>query len=166
MNKELISKTFKDIQDSICQSISSMTSQEFVEDLWNYDKGTGGGRTRIISNGEIEKGGVNFSSLSGTMSDKISSKMAGEGSEFYATGVSLVLHPKNPFFPSIHMNIRYIERNKKKWIGGGIDLTPYYINKNEIKEDIILELAIEAGVVDCFSYEHFHEIHCLSLIHI
>ena len=116
-NKELISKTFKDIQDSICQSISSMTSQEFVEDLWNYDKGTGGGRTRIISNGEIEKGGVNFSSLSGTMSDKISSKMAGEGSEFYATGVSLVLHPKNPFIPSIHMNIRYIERNKKKWFG-------------------------------------------------
>ena len=132
MNKELISNTFKDIQDSICESISSMTSQEFVEDSWNYDKGTGGGRTRIISNGEIEKGGVNFSSLSGAMSDKISSKMVGEGREFYATGVSLVLHPKNPFVPSIHMNIRYIERNKKKWFGGGIDLTPYYVNENEI----------------------------------
>tara|TARA_Y100000768_G_scaffold382051_1_gene361734 strand:- start:5243 stop:6118 length:876 start_codon:yes stop_codon:yes gene_type:complete len=134
MNKELISKEFKNIQDSICSSISELTSQTFSEDCWIYEKGIGGGRTRTLAGGIIEKGGVNFSSLSGQMSNKISKKMVGKGNSFYATGVSIVIHPDNPFVPSIHMNIRYIERDKKAWFGGGIDLTPYYINVDEVVE--------------------------------
>jgi len=78
MNKELISKEFKKIQDSICSSISELTSQKFSEDCWIYEKGTGGGRTRTLAGGIIEKGGVNFSSLSGQMSNKISKKINGK----------------------------------------------------------------------------------------
>ena len=81
----------------------------------------------------IEKAGVNFSDLSGQLSQKIAEKLKKGGSlDFFATGVSLVIHPKNPFIPTVHMNIRYIERGKKCWFGGGIDLTPYYVDKTDI----------------------------------
>ena len=132
MNREKISILFKDIQDNISDRIKSDTGQNYLEDKWNYGSGKGGGRTRIFSNGDIEKAGVNFSSLSGNLSEKISNKIKGTGKAFFATGVSVVIHPKNPFVPSIHMNIRYLERNNKRWFGGGIDLTPYYISKKDI----------------------------------
>jgi len=95
--------------------------------------GKGGGVTRVFAGDVIEKGGVNFSALNGKLSDKIASKLkGGNASEFYATGLSLVIHPKNPFVPTIHMNIRYLERGEKQWFGGGIDLTPYYPVKSDI----------------------------------
>ena len=114
MNREKISILFKDIQDNISDKIKSVTGQNYLEDKWNYGSGKGGGRTRIFSNGDIEKAGVNFSSLSGNLSEKISNKIKGSGKAFFATGVSVVIHPKNPFVPSIHMNIRYLERNNQK----------------------------------------------------
>ena len=156
MNKELISKEFKKIQDSICSSISKLTSQKFSEDCWIYEKGTGGGRTRTLAGGIIEKGGVNFSSLSGQMSNKISKKMVGKGNSFYATGVSVVIHPNNPFVPSIHMNIRYIERDKKAWFGGGIDLTPFYINVDEVVE-YHTKLKNICDKHDCANYYEFKD---------
>jgi len=92
-----------------------------------------GGITRIFSGDIIEKGGVNFSALTGTLNEKIAAKLkVGKDRVFYATGVSLVIHPVNPFVPTIHMNIRYLERGGKKWFGGGIDLTPYYPKRDEI----------------------------------
>jgi len=95
--------------------------------------GEGGGITRVFSGDVIEKGGVNFSALSGKLSDKIAAKLkGGDEREFYATGVSLVIHPKNPFVPTVHMNVRYLERGEKQWFGGGIDLTPYYPVKTDI----------------------------------
>jgi len=132
MDRKFISNSFRSIQDKISSSLSSISNQDFNEDNWEYDSGKGGGITRIFSNGDIEKAGVNFSSLSGKLSDKISKQVIGSGKDFYATGVSVVIHPKNPFIPTAHMNIRYLERNNKKWFGGGIDLTPYYIEKEDI----------------------------------
>lgn len=132
MDRKSISNSFRSVQDKISSSLSSISNQDFNEDIWEYDSGKGGGITRIFANGDIEKAGVNFSSLSGKLSDKISKKVIGSGKDFYATGVSVVIHPKNPFVPTAHMNIRYLERNNKKWFGGGIDLTPYYIKKEDI----------------------------------
>ncbi|MBC8312541.1 MAG: oxygen-dependent coproporphyrinogen oxidase [Candidatus Marinimicrobia bacterium] len=132
MNKDLITKSFKDIQDHICAGLTEVSGQIFHEDNWVYADGDGGGRTRIFSGDTIEKGGVNFSALNGTLSEKMASKLKGGGRDFFATGVSLVIHPKNPFVPTVHMNIRYIERGGKGWFGGGIDLTPYYPNTANI----------------------------------
>jgi len=132
MNKTEISDSFKLIQDSISSELRNISSQDYHEDKWTYSSGKGGGITRIFSDGDIEKAGVNFSSISGKLSDNISSKVIGEGKDFFATCVSVVIHPKNPYVPTMHMNVRYLERNNKKWFGGGIDLTPYYISKNDI----------------------------------
>jgi len=132
MNKNIIIQYFKDIQDHICTGLTEVSGQEFHEDNWIYTDGDGGGKTRIFSGDTIEKGGVNFSALNGTLSEKMASKLKGGGRNFFATGVSLVIHPKNPFIPTVHMNIRYIERGDKGWFGGGMDLTPYYPNTSNI----------------------------------
>ena len=133
ISKELVREKFKEIQNSICSAITSETNQKYQEDNWEYKSGEGGGITRIFTGDIIEKGGVNFSSLSGTLSEKIAAKLKGNGSiKFYATGVSLVLHPQSPFIPTVHMNIRYLERGDKIWFGGGVDLTPYYPEKSDI----------------------------------
>tara|TARA_B110000467_G_C18293969_1_gene466674 strand:- start:507 stop:1382 length:876 start_codon:yes stop_codon:yes gene_type:complete len=132
MNKNLITNSFKHIQDHICAGLTEVSGQAYHEDNWTYSDGDGGGRTRIFSGDYIEKGGVNFSALNGTLSEKMASKLKGGGRDFFATGVSLVIHPKNPFVPTVHMNIRYIERGGKGWFGGGIDLTPFYPNTPNI----------------------------------
>lgn len=129
MNKEIIITEFKKIQNSICQGLEQLDGQaKFQTDLWDRPEG-GGGRTKIIQNGGlIEKGGVNFSSVYGPVSKEMKTQLGLEGHEFYATGVSIVIHPKNPHVPIIHMNIRYFELDTGEfWFGGGIDLTPHYI---------------------------------------
>ena len=96
--------------------------------MWNRKSG-GGGRTNIIQDGAvIERGGVNFSAVHGQLPEKIAKKLRVPESYFYATGVSIVIHPHNPMMPIIHMNVRYFEVGNQKWFGGGIDLTPHYIN--------------------------------------
>ena len=125
---------FKSLQDEICDALTATTGQFFREDVWDYHAGSGGGITRVLEGDVIEKGGVNFSSLEGELSEKIAKRIdIGQDRQFFATGLSLVLHPKNPFVPTVHMNVRYLERDEKKWFGGGIDLTPYY----PFEEDII-----------------------------
>ena len=131
--KELVQEKFKEIQASICSALSIESSQEFREDQWDYESGDGGGITRIFTGDVIEKGGVNYSALSGNLSEKIASKLkGGDARDFYAVGVSLVIHPQNPFVPTVHMNIRYLERGEKQWFGGGIDLTPCYTVNSDI----------------------------------
>jgi coproporphyrinogen III oxidase len=104
----------------------------FIEDLWKRDEG-GGGRTRIIKDGTIlEKGGVAFSEVHGPVSEIMRKQLGLDGESFFATGVSIVLHPNSPFVPIIHMNVRYFEMNTGVyWFGGGIDLTPHYIKPNQ-----------------------------------
>ena len=128
-NKETIASAFKSLQDHICNALGQLDGKgKFHEDLWSREEG-GGGRTRILSHGAlIEKGGVNFSEVHGTVSDLMRKQLQLDGDEFYATGVSIVLHPENPHVPIIHMNVRYFELNTGVyWFGGGIDLTPHYV---------------------------------------
>ena len=133
INKEKISEAFKVLQDDICQSLEHLDGEgKFQEDLWDR-AGGGGGRTRIIKGKHFEKGGVNFSAVHGLLDLNIAAKLSLPDRNFYATGVSIVLHPKNPWVPIIHMNIRYFESGEKWWFGGGIDLTPHYIIDEDAK---------------------------------
>ncbi|NVJ87419.1 MAG: oxygen-dependent coproporphyrinogen oxidase [Algoriphagus sp.] len=127
--KEEIATIYQQMQDYICTELEKFDGQgKFKEDRWERSEG-GGGRTRIFQNGAIiEKGGVAFSAVHGPTPEKILKKLGLEKANFFATGVSIVLHPKSPMVPIIHMNIRYFEmENGVYWFGGGIDLTPHYI---------------------------------------
>ncbi|MBX2875367.1 MAG: oxygen-dependent coproporphyrinogen oxidase [Saprospiraceae bacterium] len=134
MNREEIADWFQGLQDDICHHLEvGDGTGKFHEDLWKRPEG-GGGRTRIIQGTHIEKGGVNFSAVHGPLPEKIGNALRLDAGEFFATGVSIVLHPKNPWVPIIHMNVRYFEMSDGKWwFGGGIDLTPHYVNEVEAK---------------------------------
>lgn len=125
---------FRKLQDEICQGLEALDgSAKFQEDAWSRPDG-GGGRTRLILDGNlIEKGGVNFSHVYGPLPERIANALKQpSGLRFDATGVSIVLHGSNPFVPIIHMNVRYFElENGVHWFGGGIDVTPIYIQKAE-----------------------------------
>lgn len=128
-SREFISEAFQLLQNEICAYLERVDGREaFQEDNWKREEG-GGGKTRVIVNGAIiEKGGVNFSEVHGQVTELMKNNTEIKGSEFFATGVSIVLHPHNPHIPIIHMNVRYFETNDGQyWFGGGIDLTPHYI---------------------------------------
>lgn len=135
-NKTEITNWLKGLQDSICTGLEALDGKgRFQQDLWERPEG-GGGRTRVLTNGTvIEKGGVNFSEVAGDMPAKLLNvlKVEADTSEpitFFATGVSIVLHPRSPRTPIIHMNVRYFEMsNGTWWFGGGIDLTPHYVDE-------------------------------------
>jgi coproporphyrinogen III oxidase len=133
IDKQEIEAWFKSLQDQICTGLEQSDGEaRFKEDLWTRAEG-GGGRTRIIQKGKVfEKGGVGFSAVHGETPEKILNALNLSKSNFYATGISLVIHPANPWVPIIHMNTRYFEMDSGIcWFGGGIDLTPHYINKEE-----------------------------------
>ncbi|MET3126881.1 coproporphyrinogen III oxidase [Arcicella rosea] len=136
MTKESISEYFKELQNQICASLENADGKAtFHEDNWQREGG-GGGRSRVIQNGNvIEKGGVMFSAVWGDLHEKMLASMGlTEKVDFFATGVSIVLHPNSPKVPIIHMNVRYFEMsNGTYWFGGGIDLTPHYV----VEEDAI-----------------------------
>ncbi|MEM9919761.1 MAG: oxygen-dependent coproporphyrinogen oxidase [Bacteroidota bacterium] len=133
MNKESIAEYFQSLQDDICRQLEiADTEGKFQEDRWERPGG-GGGRSRVILGKHIEKGGVNFSAVHGALPAKIASALQLESANFFASGVSIVLHPLNPWAPIIHMNVRYFEMsNGTWWFGGGIDLTPHYIDREDI----------------------------------
>lgn len=132
LNKNEIATWFKGLQDSICQALETADGRgQFQEDLWERPGG-GGGRSRVILGQYIEKGGVNFSAVEGEMPEKIAAALNLGKVQFFATGVSIVLHPVNPLVPIIHMNVRYFETDAGQWwFGGGIDLTPHYVVEEE-----------------------------------
>ncbi|UXX77621.1 oxygen-dependent coproporphyrinogen oxidase [Reichenbachiella carrageenanivorans] len=135
MNKEEIQEWFKSLQDKICMDLEKTDGKgQFQEDLWQRPEG-GGGRTRVITGGHIiEKGGVNFSAVEGPTPVKILEALGLEQADFFATGVSIVMHPHSPMVPIIHMNVRYFEMsNGTSWFGGGIDLTPHYVDEPDAK---------------------------------
>ena len=137
LNKNEIEGFFKELQDDICNGLEKADGKaKFKEDIWERPEG-GGGRTRVITNGSvIEKGGVNFSAVFGKCPDFLKKELnipLTEDVQFFASGVSIVIHPLTPFVPIIHMNVRYFEAGKTSWFGGGIDLTPHYIDENDAK---------------------------------
>lgn len=121
------------LQDDICAAIEDLDGSEFVEMPWERAEG-GGGCSRILQGGQvIEKGGVNVSTVHGPVPPGLAGELPGEGAEFRATGISLVLHPRNPKAPTVHANFRRIERGKTGWYGGGADLTPHYLYEDDAR---------------------------------
>ncbi len=121
---------FQALQSAICESLELLDGdRKFVQDTWVHKEG-GGGVSRILENGKVfEKAGVNFSSITGDRLPVAATQHRSELSDspFTATGVSVVCHPENPYVPTVHMNVRYIQvGNQHWWFGGGFDLTPYY----------------------------------------
>ncbi|MGC4120660.1 MAG: oxygen-dependent coproporphyrinogen oxidase [Myxococcales bacterium] len=106
---------------------SRQAPARFREDRWERPGG-GGGRSRVLEGGAVfERAGVNFSHVHGTLPEALAATMPGDGADFEAVGVSLVLHPLNPMVPTTHANYRRLRRGKTMWIGGGADLTPYVL---------------------------------------
>jgi coproporphyrinogen III oxidase len=122
------------LQNKICAAVEAVDGGAvFQEDQWTRPEG-GGGKTRIITNGAVfEKGGVNTSVVYGDTSDAMRLQLKINGDKWFAAGLSLVLHPLNPFVPTVHCNYRYFELYNAagdtldQWFGGGTDLTPYYL---------------------------------------
>jgi len=138
--KDKFYKYIQELQDRITSSIEALDSKaKFEEDIWKRPEG-GGGRTRIIENGAVfEKGGVNISAVHGPLPKTMQSYFGVGEVDFFACGLSLVLHPENPMIPTVHANWRYFEMYDKKgtlvdsWFGGGQDLTPYYLFEEDAK---------------------------------
>jgi coproporphyrinogen III oxidase len=139
-NIDRVKNYLLDLQETICNGLESEEPDaRFIEDLWLRPEG-GGGRTRVLSNGQVfERGGVNFSHVSGFQLPPTASAKRPElaNREFEAMGVSLVMHPNNPYVPTVHANVRLFIAKKHGeptiwWFGGGFDLTPYYPFKDDV----------------------------------
>ena len=132
--KEQFYSYIQNLQDQICLAIEHCDgAAKFKEDLWQRLEG-GDGRTRVIENGDVfEKGGVNISAVHGQLPETMQTYFGVKNANFYACGLSLVIHPKNPMVPTVHANWRYFEMYNQhgeivdQWFGGGQDLTPYYL---------------------------------------
>jgi len=117
------------LQDSICQGLQALDGEgQFQEESWQRPEG-GGGRSRVMKEGRVfEQGGVNFSEVEGAQLPPsiLNQRPEAEGHPWFAVGTSMVLHPRNPWVPTVHLNYRYFEAGPVWWFGGGADLTPYY----------------------------------------
>ncbi len=175
---------FHSLQDEITAGLEEVEAEfadigqkkaaSFQQDVWDHSQSSGiisggGGRTRVIQNGALlEKGGVNVSDVMGTFSDDFAASMPGSSPHFRASGISLVIHPDHPLVPTVHANFRFIARLsapeqgaevESMWFGGGADLTPYYL----VREDAIqfhstFQQACDRHG-DIVSYQEFKE-HC------
>ena len=135
-SRERVNQAFKSLQDQICNKLATLDGEAtFQEDAWQRPEG-GGGRSRVMQQGRIfEQGGVNFSEVWGKSLPPsiLVQRPEAAGHGFYATGTSMVLHPRSPYIPTVHLNYRYFEAGPVWWFGGGIDLTPYY----PFEEDVV-----------------------------
>jgi coproporphyrinogen III oxidase len=135
LRRSEIEGSYRDIQDRFCSALEALDGQsKFSTDRWDRPGG-GGGVTRILTgSGHLEKAAVNFSAVFGSTPSGLSDSVAAGSSEFYATGVSIIVHPHNPNAPTFHANIRYFETDSgARWFGGGADLTPYYLFEEDAK---------------------------------
>lgn len=129
------------LQNDICEALEVADGvAKFVEDAWERPEG-GGGKTRVIANGNVfEKGGVNTSIVFGDVTGAMRSQLKINGAKWFACGLSLVIHPENPFVPTVHANYRMFELYNEndevidRWFGGGTDLTPYYLFEEDAKQ--------------------------------
>jgi coproporphyrinogen III oxidase len=137
--RERAASLFMALQEHISRSLEALEPNvRFAQDIWERSdiRGGegGGGITRILANGGVfEKAGVNFSKVYGHVSADFAEKLGAAKEElpFFATGVSLVIHPRSPMIPTTHANWRYLELGDRAWFGGGSDLTPYYLEDED-----------------------------------
>ncbi|NQX80497.1 MAG: oxygen-dependent coproporphyrinogen oxidase [Flavobacteriaceae bacterium] len=146
------------LQDNICQELEKADGKAvFKEDIWKRPEG-GGGRTRVIENGDVfAKAGVNISAVEGELPPVLQEKLEVNDAKFFACGLSLVIHPRNPMVPTVHANWRYFEMYDTdgnitdSWFGGGQDLTPYYL----FEEDAVHFHKTCKDVCDKFSEDFY-----------
>ena len=163
--KEQFASYIHGLQDTICRGLEGVDGKAtFVEDRWERPEG-GGGKTRVIANGNVfEKGGVNTSVVHGVLPVAMQQAFGVPESDFYACGLSLVIHPLNPFVPTVHANWRYFELYDKSgkrldsWFGGGADLTPYYL----FEEDAVHFHRTLKNAIDPFGADKYpdYKAHC------
>ena len=141
-SRENIKNLLINLQEKICKGLEDLDEKSrFNEESWIRPEG-GGGKSRVLKRGNVfEQAGVNFSEVYGKELPPsiISQRPEAKGHEWFATGTSMVLHPKNPYIPTVHLNYRYFEAGPVWWFGGGADLTPYYPYLTDVR--------------------HFHKIH-------
>lgn len=153
-----IQNWFSRLQEQITGAMQSLDGKgRFIHDDW-VREGGGGGQSRVITDGSVfEKGGVNFSAVWGPAPEAILRVLEITGDtnvEFFASGVSIVIHPRSPMVPIIHMNVRYFElSNGTWWFGGGIDLTPHYV----VPEDATYFHQQLKNVCDRFDADHYRK---------
>ena len=135
--KDRVRQMMQGLQDEICQALEQVDGVgKFRQDAWEREEG-GGGRSRVMRDGDVfEQGGVGFSEVWGTHLPPsiLAQRPDAEGHRWFATGTSMVLHPRNPYVPTVHLNYRYFEAGPVWWFGGGIDLTPYYPFAEDVKQ--------------------------------
>lgn len=157
-NPDAVKNYLMTLQDTICNSLSALDEISFTEDCWERAEG-GGGRSRILQQGVIfEQAGVNFSWVQGARLPPSATAQRPQlaGCPFQAMGVSLVIHPRNPYVPTSHANVRFLIAEKPgegpvAWFGGGFDLTPYY----PFLEDILHWHQTAKAACDPFGAERY-----------
>lgn len=135
MDRHAIADRYRSIQEELCTQLERLDgTARFGSDEWDRPGG-GGGLTRILAGeGPIEKAAVNFSAVDGETPEGVSERLAAESTRFFATGVSVIVHPSNPHAPTFHANIRYFETDAgEAWFGGGADLTPHYLYEEDAR---------------------------------
>ncbi|MGB4772413.1 MAG: oxygen-dependent coproporphyrinogen oxidase [Chitinophagaceae bacterium] len=138
--RDIWTSKIHDLQNKICAAVEAEDGGAvFHEDVWERAEG-GGGKTRVISGGNVfEKGGVNSSVVFGEVTPMMTAQLKIQGHQWFACGLSLVLHPLNPFVPTVHCNYRMFELYDEagnvvdRWFGGGTDLTPYYLFEEDAR---------------------------------
>ena len=141
ITKEIVIKNFKEIQAAIILAAEECDTTRFISHSWERPaeaglKYGGGGTSFLLQQGStFEQAGINFSAVQGMMAPALSEKLVGKHTElpFFATGVSLVIHPHSPRVPTTHANIRYLEVGEYRWFGGGADLTPYSLVESDAR---------------------------------
>ena len=125
---------FKALQASLCSQFESLDGKaKFKKDAWSHTEG-GGGITCILERGAIiEKAGVAFSSVRAALTETMASRLGVQPQPVLATGISLVIHPRSPMVPAVHLNLRYLELAADAWFGGGTDLTPSYLFEEDVR---------------------------------
>lgn len=150
---------FREMQEKICSALETADGKvQRQADAWDRADARGGsgggGLTFILKNGNVfEQGGVNFSEVHGSLPPDMTLKLLGSAAEapFYATGISLVMHPHSPLVPSVHANFRYLEVGDKKWFGGGTDLTPHVLFEEDAAHfHLTLKAACDAHQADYY----------------
>ena len=116
------------LQAEVCAALEALDGgASFSVDAWKRPGG-GGGTARVLQDGPVlEKAGVNVSDVRGAVPEALAGKLPGDGAEFVAAGLSVVVHPRSPLVPTAHANVRFVARGRTAWFGGGADLTPYYL---------------------------------------
>ncbi len=133
MRNNHVADTYRTLQQKMCSTLEEADGgARFITDSWKKELGEGA--TMVLTDGDaLEKAAINFSKVSGPVSDSMRKSLKIEaGDNYFATGISSIIHPKNPHVPITHMNVRYFQLDSgMAWFGGGIDLTPHYVNVDE-----------------------------------